>query len=427
MNTIEISLAENYCPTWGRWEGVRELVQNYMDAMDAGFPGVVLHENGKLVLCNVGADITRAQMALFGETTKAGDEGSRGQFGEGFKIGLLALVREGLDVEVRTSHGTYFPQVINSEMYHARVLAFEKVDNVQQDGVEVMIDGIRDAEWAEFNARFLWDSPRDALLLDRPGEVFVRDIWIGSFPDYRLGYNFANMRTDRDRRLIDPWSLRYAASALVENAIGCGFLPTENALDLISEDAEDTKELQHHVRPTSRSKIAAAFKERHGNTAIAVGTLGEVQAAQHHGLFPVVLPQGAVKVLEDCSRSAYRLTELRSTLGLGEISEDERRRLGWAINLVEKVAGQPETKVKVVEFMQDNMLGRRAENEVYIARAALADNETTLQVIVEEYAHIDGGDGTKAHGDAVHRIYSKIVCATEFGREAVQHGEEDRS
>ena len=411
MDRIEISLAEDYCPSWGLWEGIRELVQNYMDATDAGFPGAVEHSGNKLVLRNAGAAMTRAQMSLFGATTKAGDDNARGQFGEGFKIGLLALLRGGKEAIIVTPHGTYIPRIVDSNMFQARVLAFEQTDEEPNDGVSVEVIGISESEWSQFDRRFLWDSPRDSILTERPGDVFVRDIWVGHFPDYRLGYNFASMQTDRDRKLIDAWTLRYHASLLVERAVANDRMPAENVLDLIMADAEDVRYIHNHATQKSRSRIAAAFKDRHGDAAVAVGTMEQVHEAEHHGLKPVVAPAVAVELLDECSKIAYRMSELQSSVNPEDMTEDEKEHLRWAINLVEST-GEPKTIMKVVDFVQSSMLGRREGDAIYIARKVLLDKVETLTGVVEEFAHAYGGDGSKAHTDALHRIYSKIVCAS---------------
>ena len=37
VRSIALSLTEDYCPSWGAWEGVRELVQNFHDGcLDSG-------------------------------------------------------------------------------------------------------------------------------------------------------------------------------------------------------------------------------------------------------------------------------------------------------------------------------------------------------------------------------------------------------
>lgn len=410
MDRIEISLAEDYCPKWGLWEGIRELVQNYMDATDTGFPGHLKHENDTLTLYNAKAEITRAQMALFGATTKAGDTSQRGQFGEGFKIGLLALLRDGCGINIWTPHGCYNPRIVNSSAYQARVLAFEQIDNEQHDGVTVRVTGISAVEWGQLQDRFLWDSPRDAILVDQPGEVFARDIWVGHFEDYQYGYNFANINTDRDRKLIASWDLKWATSTLIAHAVADGRIHADNVLNLLLRGTPDVARLHNFITPPGRGKIAATFKERYGINAVAVDTAEELRAAEHHGLRAVVAPPAAVAVLKECSKEAYRHAELVDSISLNDLDDNEQANFSWALGLVRNVVDDPSATVRVVSFMHEDILGRREDKTIFIARRALADRSTTLMTLVEEFAHIAGEDGSFSHKHAIHNIYTSIIC-----------------
>ena len=123
--TIALSLTEDYAPSWGVWEGVRELVQNWHDGclrnsgqVDSwtalGGDAFVAVANGKEVgvlsydaakeeLQLVNRDVGLARrVLLLGSSHKADSSHAIGQFGEGMKVGCLALLREGRHVEMST-------------------------------------------------------------------------------------------------------------------------------------------------------------------------------------------------------------------------------------------------------------------------------------------------------------------------------------
>ena len=69
---IELSLHESYCPSWGQWEGIRDLVQNHQDGVDRGFTGEISLRGEKLVLVNKGVTLAREKL-LIGFSDKRGD------------------------------------------------------------------------------------------------------------------------------------------------------------------------------------------------------------------------------------------------------------------------------------------------------------------------------------------------------------------
>mmetsp|Transcript_46800 Transcript_46800/g.123250 ORF Transcript_46800/g.123250 Transcript_46800/m.123250 type:complete len:294 (+) Transcript_46800:51-932(+) len=144
VHVISLSLTEDYAPSWGVWEGTRELVQNWHDGCvehaaagggsiqwealtgrggggsgGGGQPeglqryeartasgvavGTCVYDGTlrQLLLVNRGAAIERRAL-LLGTSRKAHAAESIGQFGEGMKVGALALLREGRAVQMQT-------------------------------------------------------------------------------------------------------------------------------------------------------------------------------------------------------------------------------------------------------------------------------------------------------------------------------------
>jgi hypothetical protein len=131
---IPLSLTEDYAPAWGVWEGVRELVQNWHDGCleqtsvagrirweshaddaagalqrfeavdaDGGRCGTALYDPWLQRLTLVNRDVSlERRVLLLGTSRKAHAAESIGQFGEGMKVGALALLRERRSVEMVT-------------------------------------------------------------------------------------------------------------------------------------------------------------------------------------------------------------------------------------------------------------------------------------------------------------------------------------
>ena len=83
---FQLTIATNYCSTWGAWEGCRELVQNGLDAQDDGAEMKVSHHIDTFRVVSQGVKLD-ARVWLMGTTSKSSG-GYRGHFGEGLKLGV---------------------------------------------------------------------------------------------------------------------------------------------------------------------------------------------------------------------------------------------------------------------------------------------------------------------------------------------------
>ena len=93
---IELTIAPSYVPSWGIVEAVRELFQNALDQQKQNPTNKMSWEYDpeaqRLRICNKYSTL-EASSLLLGATTKADDTSTIGQFGEGYKIATLVLLR----------------------------------------------------------------------------------------------------------------------------------------------------------------------------------------------------------------------------------------------------------------------------------------------------------------------------------------------
>src|SRR3990167_4454619 len=99
MAVHKLTVAVNYV-SWSLWMGVRELIQNYLDACDDGYTGEMTFSmkrdgsTGTLRLFNRGASLS-LQNLIMGGTGKLAGSGRRGTHGEGMELAFLSLWRIG--------------------------------------------------------------------------------------------------------------------------------------------------------------------------------------------------------------------------------------------------------------------------------------------------------------------------------------------
>lgn len=267
---ISLNLAARYAEHWGVWEGLRELVQNWHDGhletgppnadvdyaelppselgegqvgfvatvAHAGTPlGWLLHDSAsnRLVMVNRGITISR-QALLLGFSKKAKHRQAVGQFGEGMKVGALALLRNGCAVSMDTGAERWSFELVHDEKYDMQVLgvhalpraAAAEAAEAEGSGLgslgelpgEVaptdsvcIVEGITLAEWESIAPKFLFltdhgladdeavATPQGTLLLAERhrGALFVKGIWIAQYEDMVAGVDFSSLQLDRDR------------------------------------------------------------------------------------------------------------------------------------------------------------------------------------------------------------------------------------
>src|ERR1700739_1580963 len=119
MKTYELPLTRDYVRSWTAVEAIRELTQNALDHRGGALHGGVGDNFASII--SYGAKL-ESKTLLLGCTSKADDAHSIGSFGEGYKIALLVLAREGLDVKVWNNDVVWIPRFGLSATFGEEVL-----------------------------------------------------------------------------------------------------------------------------------------------------------------------------------------------------------------------------------------------------------------------------------------------------------------
>ena len=101
MRKIELSLASDYVPSWTIVDAIRELFQNALDqeVQSPGNKATWSYENGTFKISNKQSTLTTKTL-LLGTSSKSEDTRTIGQFGEGYKIATLVLLRNNKQVTI---------------------------------------------------------------------------------------------------------------------------------------------------------------------------------------------------------------------------------------------------------------------------------------------------------------------------------------
>ena len=189
MTVVSLSLTEDYAPSWGVWEGTRELLQNWHDgclenaaaagccsvhwesqarevrpehslerfeaiSVDGRSVGTAVYDPQRERLMLVNRDVgLQRHVLLLGSSRKALAAESIGQFGEGMKVGALALLREGRRVEMTTRGEHWLWTRREDPAFGVRVLSVEVSSHSDAAAAivtaEALADGVDDGTIAE--------------------------------------------------------------------------------------------------------------------------------------------------------------------------------------------------------------------------------------------------------------------------------------
>jgi hypothetical protein len=429
---IELSLKVTYLPEWDVWCGVRELLQNARDAREEfGASLEVTHSGKVLSIKSTGASLSHRDL-LLGQTSKYGRSDLAGKFGEGLKLGVLALVRAGHKIKIRTGGEIWTPVIQRSDTFHEDVLVFQirkarKSD--EADAVDIQIDGVDKETWEKLRPRllFLTELPDAAvkvydgtLILDPAytGMIFVKGIYVNTDPELVYGYDFRDADVDRDRKMVASWDLKWKCRQIWQSAAVSrpdllakfNHLLTEQRADLAGVDDWSGSQLPEPVR----QYVAEQFQVKFGEQAVPVTNLSESAEVEHLGKKGIVVHKGLGAVLSSVLGSTETIkeqlkNEATRKYGWHELDDTEKASLQAAIALLGKVVEVSLDEIDVADFRDERTMGLYEHGHVLIGKKHLADQDATLKILLHEVAHREGNDGSKSHVATIERLWSGIV------------------
>lgn len=430
MAKIPLSIKTSYLPNWGMAEGVRELIQNARDAeIEHEATMTVEYVNGSLRIENEGTVLPH-QALLLGHTTKSERTDTIGKFGEGLKLGVLALIRAGHSVKIRSGGEVWVPSIDFSSVFKADVLTFDITGGRQgKNRVRVEVGGISPQQWAEMKGNFLFLEKSDGkriqtsngtLLLGEAmrGKIFVKGIFVQNLPKLQFGYDLLNADLDRDRKMIESWDLQYKTRAVYLSALSADselFAQFEEMLEnqtpeVAGIDVNNTA----YIAPAVIDHVAENFVTLHGANAVPVATQAEAEEVEKLGVRGVVVnrQRGALlqRKLGDFFAIKARLsTESTQEYSWSDLSEVEKSNLSDASALLSEVVELGIARIHVMDFRSSTMLGQYDKGHVHIARSVLGDSDEVLRVLIHEVTKDDTTDVGGSHLSRVERIWVKIA------------------
>lgn len=431
---IQLTIATDYYSNWGLWESIREAIQNAADAQDQGHRMTVEHINGTLFVHSEGVKLDPS-VWLLGESSK-GDGRSRGRFGEGLKIGVLAAVRAGHKVRIINDDESWNPKLEPSEQFPGKnvlTISPHAWSKNASGRFTVEIYGVSTTTWREvFRPRFLFlDPPRDVIetsegtILRDPqykGRLYIKGIHVKDEPDLQYGYDFRDLETDHDRKMVDAYRAENAMSRMWEEALSRSFVTGEAALDLLEKNTEDIAHgsvFRYSGNGTDKL-IADAFHARYGANAVPVRTMEQARELEHFQRVGIVVSNvlrdilmqhvdSLDKIKEEFGRAPARI------YSWAELTDTEKTMWAGILPHIEAVAAEMgfppvEARTTVVDFRVESRAGLLSpDGSIQIARKVLSSRTETVITLVHEIAHGAGADAAHSHEVACEQLFGRII------------------
>jgi hypothetical protein len=309
---LDLTINTNYVGNWGTWEAVREILQNGLDeqAADSAHKMDVTYNARNKILVVISRGITIARNTLLLGVTGKGAGGRIGQYGEGYKLAMLVLLRGGKSIEIVNGAEWWIPSIVKSAAFGAEVLRVRIVKGPKDNQDFVFsVAGVTPAEWKSIRKKCLaLTGPHKKYLTDE-GEVLIdegheRSMFVGGLHICTLpnqdghrwvhGFNFnpGEIRLDRDRRMVNEWEVEYKAAKMFSQVDDAPALAK-----LIEAGANDVKDLLdygyadgEHVKGAS-ALVLDSFVTNNGDDALPADdkSAAEEMRAMYRGAKIVVV------------------------------------------------------------------------------------------------------------------------------------------
>lgn len=267
MARYTLTISPDYVKNWTIADAVRELVQNWIDqeTLDNENEKSMIITDDSLVLSNRTSVLDKSTL-LLGGGTKDGTE-TIGQFGEGYKVAMLVLMREKVTCQIRNYglNELWIPRIVNSRIYGSEVLAIDTKEYVRKknnmDSLEIHlynIPGIKDILsniWLNFEDRKYGHIKCDSgeILTDPSlkGHIYIKGLLITNRSNLSYGYNFnPNMiKVGRDRNIVSGSDLEAASSKLWLQELSNGKNHYDSVYSMIESKARDISDIWEFQYP----------------------------------------------------------------------------------------------------------------------------------------------------------------------------------
>lgn len=331
VKCYELTLTPNYVSDWTFNDAIRELIQNGTDQQildkDNKFSIDYDYKSKTLRLKNEKSKL-KINTLLLGKSSKADNEDTVGQFGEGYKIAALVLNRLGKTFTIYNNerNEVWTSRFKNSEKWLEKILAFyvEKVP-ASNTGLVIEVGNVTADEYDSLRETWIGfykgldkiDTTYGDILLDEEmsNKIFVNGLAVSCSEDMEYGYDFKPkyITLERDRKTCDSWNAGDITSKMIAEAMLEGKIDFERVKYMVEESTDDVYHLDFNthlggVQEIQKRMIESFDKQYTTPYSIPVREQSDIDRVKAYGGNPVVVPYKVANLLKD--ETSKRIQEL---------------------------------------------------------------------------------------------------------------------
>ena len=332
MSRYELTISSDYVRHWGVWEGVREFFQNAIDEQNSNPDHKMSweYEDERLTITSYDCKLSINSL-LLGNTSKS-DGRSIGQFGEGYKVAIVVLLREGKKITIHNGDELWNVRFVNSRRFRDQVPVIETSKfGVTGSDLVIEIEGITEDEWEEIVSKILYireevsslnkiETEYGDLLSDKSerGNIYVEGIFIVNKEDLKYGYNFRSdsITLNRDRNMASGFEITWNSSRILAKAFS---KDVENLYSIIESQYTDADYINGKLSEVTVNRLFEYFKEINKDR-IPVSTQEEYDYFESKGMSPIFVNNITKTIFSGFYQEEYDEEEVKNSL-FGELLE----------------------------------------------------------------------------------------------------------
>jgi hypothetical protein len=320
MKTINYTMTADYRSNWNAIDAIREIVQNCLDNRQNAST-YVLKDDGTVSIETTDFILPLSTLAL-GESEKP--DGAIGGFGEGLKLALMILEREGCNIKVTTGDKILNPSFEMSDTVERETFCINIIEDQEYfDGLRfefnINPDYIEElkAKVNVFSNDILPLPNRDSvdIVEHMPGVVMVNGLYVCEELKFRYGYNFApgKLELGCDRQIASTFGMAWETSKVWADRVNES--NADEVLNMISEGCLDVADIQYHIPEQKAVLIADAFTRRFGHVKIKqVGSSLGYGMAVNNSLYNTMKKSGRIEVTNPFEESGTPYSKIKELM-----------------------------------------------------------------------------------------------------------------
>lgn len=314
---FELTIDVNYVKDWGVPQAIRELFQNSIDEEQQNPDNKSFFnydEATQILTIGNKQSILNIESLLLGVSTKTDDKHTIGQFGEGYKIATMVLLRTNHPITFYNygAKEVWTTRLVKSRRYNGRLVPTFFVEknffwqSVPDNNLTIKIENITENEYSKICDFILClhDQVGDTLdcgnygkiLLNEryKGKIYVSGLFVCNNERLNYGYNITPeyLQLDRDRQTVSDFDLIWMTSRMWSL-----HTKTKEFKDVFySEHPDDVLYIDVMVSVSSfQTEFLQDFIDKYGKNAVPVTNQEEYNLVRNNNGHPVFVkkPVGA--------------------------------------------------------------------------------------------------------------------------------------